>query len=50
MAFMILFLLATFGYYFLSRGQTEGDTDKTRHAATSKADGREDRINLTVNY
>lgn len=49
MAFMILFLLTTFGYYFLRRGQKEGDTDKTRRAATSKADGREDRINLTVN-
>lgn len=50
MAFLILFLLTTFGYYFLRRGQTEGGTVKIRHAATSKADGREDGINLTVNY
>lgn len=49
MAFMVLLLPVTFGYSFLRRGQREGDTDKTRRAATSKADGREDRINLTVN-
>lgn len=49
MAFMVLFLSVTFGYSFLRRGQTEGDTDKTRHTATSKADGREDRMNQRVN-